>query len=224
MYVPSQFRIAEVAEMLDLMRGNPFAALVSHDAEGIVASHLPTLVQRDGDAISIEAHLARGNPHWRRLAAAPEAEVLMIFSGPDAYIRPGWYPSKAEHGKDVPTWNYAIVHAYGRAEIVDDGAWLLRHVSELSQQQESPYEMPWKTADAPAGYIEKMTRGILGLKVTVTRLEGKAKMGQNRETRDALGAAAGLEARNEGADRAVAAAMRRAHAEQAADGAEGNVR
>lgn len=210
MYVPSQFRIGDVAEMLDLMRGNPFAALVSHGAEGIVASHLPTLVKQEGDAISVEAHLARGNPHWRCLAAAPEGEILMIFSGPDAYIRPGWYPSKAEHGKDVPTWNYAIVHAYGRAEIVDDGAWLLRHVSELSEQQESPYEMPWKTGDAPAGYIEKMTRGIVGLKVTVTRLEGKAKMGQNRETRDALGAAAGLEARNQGADRAVAAAMRRA--------------
>lgn len=210
MHVPEQFKIAELSELLAVMRGNPFATLVSHDAGGLMGTHLPTLVKRDGDAVLIEAHLARGNPHWRRLAAAPEAEILMIFSGPDAYIRPGWYPSKAEHSKHVPTWNYAVVHAYGRAETIDDGAWLLRHVAELSEQQEGPYEIPWRTGDAPAGYIEKLTRGIVGLRVTTTRLEGKAKMGQNREARDALGAAAGLEARDQGADRAVAAAMRRA--------------
>ena len=209
MYVPQQFKIGELSENIAVMRGNPFAALISHDAEGLMGTHLPTLVKQDGDAIVIEAHLARGNPHWRRLATAPDAEIMMIFSGPDAYIRPGWYPSKAENGKQVPTWNYAIVHAYGRAETISDGAWLLRHVSELSRQQEGPYEMPWQTSDAPAGYIEGLTRGIVGVRVAVTRLDGKAKMGQNREARDALGAVAGLEARDRGADRAVAAAMRR---------------
>jgi len=209
MYVPHQFKIGELSEALAVMRGNPFAALISHDAEGMMGTHLPTLAKQDGDTVAIEAHLARGNPHWRRLAAAPDAEIMMIFSGPNAYIRPGWYPSKAEDGKQVPTWNYAIVHAYGRAETISDGAWLLRHVSELSRQQESPYEVPWATSDAPAGYIEGLTRGIVGLRVAVTRLDAKAKMGQNREDRDALGAVAGLEARGEGADRAVADAMRR---------------
>jgi transcriptional regulator len=209
MYVPSQFKISQLSEKLAVMRANPFAALISHNTDGLMGTHLPTLVKQDGDAVFIEAHLARGNPHWRLLAAAPDADIMMVFSGPDAYIRPAWYPSKAEHGKDVPTWNYAIVHAYGRAETISDGAWLLRHVSELSRQQENPYETPWQTSDAPAGYIEGLTRGIVGLRVTVTRLEGKAKMGQNRDARDALGAAAGLEARNQGADRAVAAAMRR---------------
>jgi transcriptional regulator len=207
MYVQEQFKFAESAAVA-LMRDNPFAALVSHDAAGLMATHLPTTVKPDGDNVVIEAHLARGNPHWRRLAAALAPEVMMIFGGPDAYIRPGWYPAKAEDGKQVPTWNYAIVHAYGTAEIVDDGAWLLRHVRELSEQQESPYEVPWRTGDAPAGYIEAMSRGIVGLRVSVTRLEAKAKMSQNRAARDALGAAAGLEARGQGDDAAVAAMIR----------------
>jgi transcriptional regulator len=220
MHVPQQFQMPDCAAKLALMRGHPFAALISHDAEGLMATHLPTLVkqdgvQQDGDNVVVEAHLARGNPHWKRLAANPGAEIMMIFSGPDAYIRPGWYPSKAADGKDVPTWNYAIVHAYGRAEMISDGAWLLNHVRELSAQQESPYEMPWTTGDAPAGYIEGLTRGIVGLRLTVTRLEGKAKMGQNRQERDALGAADGLDARRQGADAAVAAMMRAARPAQA---------
>lgn len=208
MYVPEQFKMADLSDALALMRGNTFAALVSHDSEGLMATHLPTFVTAEGDKVKIECHLARGNPHWRRLAAPAEPEVMMIFSGPDAYIRPGWYPSKAENGKSVPTWNYAIVHAYGRARIVEDGAWLLRHVGELSRQQESPYETPWSTGDAPEGYIAAMARGIVGLSVEVTRLDAKAKLSQNRDTRDALGAASGLEARGQGADATVAAMMR----------------
>lgn len=214
MYVPDQFKIATLSETLDVMRANPFAALVSADAEGLIGSHLPTVVKQDGDNVVIECHLARGNPHWRRLAGA--GEVMMIFSGPDAYIRPGWYPSKAEHGKQVPTWNYAIVHAYGRADIIEDGAWLLRHVDEISRQQESPYEMPWSTGDAPPGFIAALTRGIVGLRVSVTRFDAKAKMGQNRDARDALGAVVGLEQRGEGADAAVAAMMRAVRTDGAA--------
>jgi len=210
MYVPDQFKIEDLSETLAVMRENPFAALISHDAGGLTATHLPTLARQHADGVVIEAHLARGNPHWRQLAAAPETEALMIFSGPDAYIRPGWYPSKAEHGKDVPTWNYAVIHAYGRVETIQDGDWLLRHVTELSEQQESPYELPWKTSDAPARFIAALTRGIVGIRVSVSRLEGKAKMGQNREARDALGAAAGLDARAQRSDLAVAAMMRAA--------------
>ncbi len=210
MYVPEQFKIADLGETLAVMRGNPFAALVSHDAAGLMATHLPTVVKADGDKVTIEGHLARGNPHWRRLQSAPEAEVMMIFGGPDAYIRPGWYPSKAETGKSVPTWNYAIVHAYGRAAIIEDGAWLLRHVDELSRQQESPYATRWSIVDAPDGYIAGMARGIVGLSVDVTRLDAKAKLSQNRDERDALGAVAGLQARGQGADATVAALMRAA--------------
>jgi len=210
MYVPDLFKMTEQSDVLALMKANPFAALVSHDADGLMATHMPTVTRREGDALVVECHFARPNPHWKRLAADPDAEAMMIFSGPDAYIRPGWYPSKAEHGKDVPTWNYAIVHAYGRPEIVQDGDWLLRHVTELSAQQESPYEMPWKPSDAPAQFIAALVRGIVGIRFSVTRIDAKAKMGQNRETRDRLGAADGLASRAEGTDLAVSAMMRAA--------------
>jgi transcriptional regulator len=208
MYVPASFKMTEQSDVLALMKANPFAALISHDSEGLTATHLPTVTRRVGEMLVIECHLAHPNPHWKRLAATPGAETLMIFSGPDAYIRPGWYPSKAEGGKVVPTWNYAIVHVYGRVEIVQDGAWLLRHVTELSEQQESPYEIPWKTSDAPEQYIAALTRGIVGLRLSVSRIDAKAKMGQNRDARDALGAADGLATRAERLDLAVSAMMR----------------
>jgi transcriptional regulator len=207
-FVPEQYKMTDPSDMLSLMKANPFAALVSHDSDGLNATHLPTVTRRDGETLMVECHFARPNPHWKRLAANPDVEAMMIFSGPDAYIRPGWYPSKAEGGKTVPTWNYAIIHAYGRAEIVEDGAWLLRHVTELSAQQESPYQMPWTTSDAPAQYIAALIRGIVGVRFSVTRIDAKAKMGQNRDSRDALGAADGLAARAERSDLAVSAMMR----------------
>ena len=210
MYVPANFKMTEPSDVLALMKANPFAALISHDAEGLNATHLPTVARQDGEGLVVECHIARANPHWKRLAANPGADAMMIFSGPEAYIRPGWYPSKAEGGKVVPTWNYAIVHAYGRAEIIEDGAWLLRHVTELSAQQESPYELPWKTSDAPEQYLAAMIRGIVGVRVSVSRVDAKAKMGQNRETQDRLGAADGLAARAQRFDLAVSDIMRTA--------------
>ena len=202
--------MTDESEVVSLMQANPFAALISHDADGLIATHLPTVTRRDGETLAVECHLARPNSHWKRLAANPDAEAMLIFSGPDAYIRPGWYPSKAEHGKDVPTWNYAIVHAYGRVEVIEDGAWLLRHVTELSAQQESPYQMQWKTSDAPGQFIAALIRSIVGVRVTISRIDAKAKMGQNRDTRDALGAADGLAVRAVGMDLEVAAMMRAA--------------
>lgn len=210
MYVPATFKMTEPSDVLALMKANPFAALISHDAEGLTATHLPTVARQEGEGFVVECHLARANPHWKRLAANPGADAMMIFTGPEAYIRPGWYPSKAEGGKVVPTWNYAIVHAYGRAEIIEDGAWLLRHVTELSAQQESPYELPWKTSDAPEQYLAAMIRGIVGVRVSVSRVDAKAKMGQNRETRDRLGAADGLVERAQRFDLAVSDIMRTA--------------
>jgi transcriptional regulator len=210
MYVPDQFKMTEQSDVLALMKANPFAALISHDADGVTATHLPTVTRQESETIVVECHVARPNPHWKRLAANPGAEALMIFSGPEAYIRPGWYPSKAEDGKAVPTWNYAIIHAYGRAEAIQDGEWLLRHVTELSAQQESPYEMQWKPGDAPAKYIGALIRGIVGIRFTITRFDAKAKMSQNRDARDALGAADGLAARGERFDIAVSAMVRAA--------------
>ncbi len=204
MYTPAHFKIEDEAEAHAYMRAHPFAILVTHGEGGMIATHLPTVLKTDAATPRgrIECHLARPNPQWRSFA--PEQEVLAIFQGPHAYIRPGWYPSKAEHGKAVPTWNYVAVHAYGRLEVMQDQAWLLQHVSELSDQQEGGYAVPWSTADAPESYLAVMARGIVGLRLTITRLEAKAKMSQNREQRDRAGVVEGLVARDEVNDRETA--------------------
>ena len=124
----------------------------------------------------------------------------MIFQGPDAYVTPNWYPSKAEHGKVVPTWNYAVVHAYGRPDVMEEQAWLRRHVGELSAQQEAGEARPWAVSDAPDRYVEVMLRGIIGFRFAITRLEGKWKMSQNRGTKDREGVGSGLSKRAEGDD------------------------
>jgi transcriptional regulator len=132
-----------------LMRARPFAALVSAGSAGLYASHLPTVLKDDGPYGVIECHLARANPHWSDLAEGNESP--MIFQGPEGYITPNWYPSKALHGKAVPTWNFAIVHAYGRPEVIKEKDWLLRHVTELTAQQERNEAEPW----APRGYVAR---------------------------------------------------------------------
>jgi transcriptional regulator len=198
MYQPDDFRVEDVSEMHALMRARPFAALVSSGSAGLYASHLPTVLKDEGPCGVVECHLARPNPHWKDLAEGNEA--LMIFQGPEGYITPNWYPSKAQHGKAVPTWNFAVVHAYGRPEVMKDKEWLLQHVTELTAQQESSEAKPWAPSDAPATYIEVMLRGIVGFRFAITRLEGKWKMSQNREVQDRVGVVKGLSARASGDD------------------------
>jgi transcriptional regulator len=209
MYQPDHFRVEDLPQLQALMRQHPFATLVSAGPLGLYASHLPTVLKAgEGQGGVIECHLARANPHCKELAAVGEA--LMIFQGPEAYITPNWYPSKVEHGKVVPTWNYAVVHAYGRPEVMDDAAWLRRHVGELTAQQESTAVAPWAVSDAPERYIDVMLRGIIGIRFVIARLEGKWKMSQNREMADRQGVVQGLAVRNDGADLEVAGLVDRA--------------
>jgi transcriptional regulator len=202
MYTPAQFKLEHTPDAHALMRAHPFAILVTIAAEGLVGTHLPTVLKVDAanPLGRVECHVARPNPQWR----SAHGDALMIFQGPEAYIRPGWYPSKATHGKVVPTWNYAAVHAYGRLEAIEDPAWLLPHVAELTNQQEAPYAMPWATSDAPKGYLTALARGIVGLKFSITRLEAKAKMSQNREAADRAGVVRGLTDRGAGNDSTIA--------------------
>jgi transcriptional regulator len=162
---------------------------------------LPTVFKDEGPYGTIECHLARANPHCEDLA---EGEALMIFAGAEGYITPNWYPSKAQHGKVVPTWNYAVVHAYGRPEVMRDADWLRRHVTELTAQQERGAEKPWEVSDAPESYVAAMLRGIIGFRLPITRLEGKWKMSQNREIQDRHGVVAGLRQRGAGDDAEIA--------------------
>ena len=198
MYQPSHFRVDDLPQMHALMRARPFAALISAGSYGLYATHLPTVLKEDGPYGALEFHLARANPHWKYLAEGNEA--LVIFQGAEGYITPNWYPSKAEHQKVVPTWNYAVVHAYGRPDAVQDTDWIRRHVAELTAQQERNEVRPWAPTDAPATFIEAMSRSIVGFRFGITRLDGKWKMSQNREIRDRDGVVSGLRKRGTGDD------------------------
>jgi transcriptional regulator len=200
MYVPEPYRVDDLAQMHALMRAHSFATLVSAGASGLLATHLPTVLNSEEGVI--ECHVARANPHWKEFGDG--LDTLMIFNGADAYISPGWYPSKLEHGKVVPTWNYATIHAYGRAQAIGDRAWLERHVSALTDQQERDLQAPWATTDAPASYVEAMLHGIVGIRFEITRLEGKWKMSQNRDAADRAGTAQGLRTRGHGDDAEIA--------------------
>ena len=211
MYQPEHYRIDDIAQMHALMRAHPFAALVTSGGACLFATHLPTVLKvagsRDADDDTgahgvIECHIARANPHWKEIAEAPDA--LVIFSGPHGYITPNWYPSKQEHGKVVPTWIYGAVHAYGRVEVMQDPAWLRRHVGELTDQQEATEATPWAVSDAPDEFIAVMLRGIVGFRIQITRLEGKLKMSQNREPVERKGVVDGLRARGLDGDAVLA--------------------
>jgi transcriptional regulator len=202
MYVPEHFKLGDVSEQHALMRAYPFAALITNSEAGFEVTHLPTVLKSEGTLGVVECHVSRANPHWREIGKSGRG--LLIYTGPEAYITPAWYVGKAEHGKVVPTWNYAVVHAHGTAEIIDDRQWLVQHVSELTDQQEAGATVPWATSDAPGNFIEMLSRGIVGMRFTINRLEGKAKMSQNRELPDREGVVTGLKARAAEGDAKVA--------------------
>nr|WP_286947494.1 FMN-binding negative transcriptional regulator [Pseudomonas sp. UBA6718] len=206
MYLPSAFRQDDLAELHAQMQASPFALLTSAGAAGVQASHLPLLLAPDeGEFGTLYGHFARANPHWRDLQGS--AEALAVFSGPDAYISPGWYPAKAEHGKVVPTWNYIAVHARGPVELIEEPERLLQIVSRLSDQHESGRERPWAVSDAPREYIDSMLRAIVGFALPIRRLEGKWKLGQNRSAADQAGVRDGLASSPSPRDRELAARM-----------------
>jgi transcriptional regulator len=173
MYVPDHFRETRADVLQDAMRRIGFATLVTQELE---ANHLPMLLEGN----VLRGHVARANPVWK----AGEGEALAIFLGPHAYVSPNWYPSKAETGKAVPTWNYITVHARGRIRWIQDAAWLRAHVTALSNTHEGPRPEPWKVGEAPESYIETMLRGIVGFELEIARLDGKYKLSQNRDAAD----------------------------------------
>ena len=181
--------------------------LVSNGPDGVPdVTHLPLLlVEEDGAEPLVIGHVARGNPHWRRLAAAGRA--VAVFQGAEAYVSPNWYASKAEHGKVVPTWNYEAVHAEGPVEVVEDAERLRDFVSRLTEAREAAQPRPWSVSDAPAPFVAGQLRGIVGVSLRVERLVGKRKLSQNRPPADRDGAIAGLGASGDARDRDAAAAM-----------------
>jgi transcriptional regulator len=188
MYLPSHFEQTDPAALATLMREHPLAALVTVQAGNPTADHLP--LEFDAESQMLRGHVARANPLWQ---AAAGQRVLAIFRGPQAYITPSWYPSKASTHKVVPTWNYTVVHAHGVLSAVEDAPWLRSLVGRLTDHHESPRAQPWAVDDAPADYVQQMLRAIVGIEIAVDSLVGKWKVSQNRAEADRLGVAAGLD-------------------------------
>ena len=203
MYIPPSNAEHDAGVIHDFIEANPLGALVTASAEGLFATHLPFVLDRArGPHGTLEGHVARANPHHRQALAT--AEALVIFTGPDAYVTPTWYPAKAEHGRVVPTWNYVAVHAYGTLRFVEDRAFLRRHLEQLTERHEAGRELPWAVTDAPADYVAQLERAIVGVEIAITRLEGKWKMSQNRPAADVDGVVRGLAASPREEERAVA--------------------
>ena len=203
MYLPAFYREDRREVQFDLIRTHPLGLLVSSGTGGLMANPVPfTAYPDEGTGGVLRAHVARANPQWPELASA--AECLVVFQGPHAYISPSWYPSKAETHRTVPTWNYATVHAWGRAVIHEDAAWLRRQIDDLTAAHEGRRAEPWKVADAPADFVAAQLKAIVGIEIAVTRIEAKWKMSQNRSEADRRGVVRGLEAEDGPGQAAVA--------------------
>jgi transcriptional regulator len=208
MYQPAHFEQTDAAAIARLLAAHPLATLVWQSADGLSAEHVPLLFDRgdaDGAHGTLRGHVARANALWREGAGQP---VMAVFQGTQAYVSPSWYPSKAAHGKVVPTWNYAVVHAHGTLRAVDDADWLRTLVGRLTDTHEAGLAQRWQVGDAPADFIAQMLGAIVGIEIPVARLQGKWKLSQNRNAADRAGVQAGLEALGHEQALAMASAVR----------------
>lgn len=203
MYLPEAFAVSDPEEVVAMLAAARLGALVTHGPGGLFASHLPLL--HDREAGRLIGHLARPNPH--RDQAPDGSEALVIFQGPDAYVSPGWYPSKAEHGRVVPTWNYEAVHVHGRVRWFTDAQRLADLVRRLTDRFEAGQPKPWSIDDAPADFTRRMIAGIVGAEVQIDRVLAKRKLSQNRSAADRQGVIAGLSASFEPSDQKIAERM-----------------
>jgi transcriptional regulator len=206
MYIPAHF--AATPETVQSLLASPGAAnLITMTEQGLLATLLPFAFNPGvGEHGALQAHMARNNPQWSSL---PTGEALAIIQGPDDYVSPSWYAAKAEHGRVVPTWNYATLHVYGELVIHDDAGWLAGHVRHLTGLHEDRREHPWAVDDAPEKFIAGQLRAIVGVELLVTRIEAKEKLSQNRSDADAAGVAAGLRASGREAGAAAVERARR---------------
>jgi transcriptional regulator len=191
MYIPRHNEEKRIPVMQALMISHPLATLVTLGAAGLFASHVPMVLEEDGSEFGLlKCHISRANTQWRDFV--PTVDALAIFAGHQHYITPNWYPGTKTHGKEVPTWNYVVVHAYGPLRVIEDADWLLKNVEKLTDIHEAGSPVPWKVSDAPADFIKTQLRGIVGLELTIKRLEGKWKVSQNRNAEERKGVIEGL--------------------------------
>jgi transcriptional regulator len=191
MYLPMHFKEERLPMLHGLIRAQPLATLVTLSTGGLTADHVPLLLDAERGAYgTLVGHVARANPLWKDHQTAVDA--LAVFTGPDSYISPSFYPTKRKTGMVVPTWNYVAVHAWGKLNVHDDANWLRDLVSRLTDHHESAGKAPWRVTDAPADFIDKMLKAIVGIEIPIHRIEGKWKVSQNRPAADREGTIAGL--------------------------------
>ena len=193
MYVPARHRFDDREALFALMGAHPLGGWVCHGVDGLVANHVPFFLDRTrGPHGTLVGHVSRANGVWRALGAG--APSVVMFQGPQAYVTPGWYPGKAAHGEVVPTWNYVVVHAHGVARAVDDRDWLLGVLNRLTDEHEARQALPWRVGDAPAAYVDRLLRAVVGIEIPIDRLEGRLKASQDEARPDREGTVRGLRA------------------------------
>lgn len=193
MYIPRHFEAPNVEVMHEVIRASPLATLVTLSADGLNANHIPLhLTTSPAPWGTLQGHVARANPVLRDFEA--KSEVLAVFHGPQCYITPSWYATKADTGKVVPTWNYVVVHAHGQVRVMDDAAWLRAQLEALTNHNEAAFPKPWAVADAPEDFTEKLIGNIVGFEVVITRLSGKWKVSQNQPQQNRASVIEGLNA------------------------------
>jgi transcriptional regulator len=203
MYVPKHHEESDISVLHALIRSQPLGTWVTLGDGELLANHIPFLVDNTrGKHGTLIGHVARANAVWQTFSKTVNSVVA--FQGPQTYITPSWYPSKHAHGKAVPTWNYAVVHAYGMPRTIEDRDWLLQHVNQLTNVHEADQAVPWKVADAPQEFTDKMLQAIVGIEIPIERLVGKWKVSQNRSQPDRLGVVAGLSSREDAQSREMA--------------------
>ncbi len=216
MYVPKYHEESNVAVLHALIRAQPLGTWVAHSEGELLANHIPFLIDpARGEFGTLVGHVARANPAWR--AFSKTVDSVVAFQGPQTYITPSWYPSKHAHGKAVPTWNYAVVHAHGMPRAIEDREWLWRHVNQLTNVHEAGQALPWKVTDAPQEYTDKMLQAIVGIEIPIAKLVGKWKVSQNRPEADKLGVVAGLSSREDAQSKEMASLVSR-HVSAGKDG------
>lgn len=193
MYIPTYHKQIDVNAAYTLIETYPLGAWVARDGAGLVANHIPFVLDKTrGELGTLIGHVSRANTIWRQVSKVESSVVL--FQGPQAYISPGWYPGKAEHGKVVPTWDYAVVHAHGVPRVVQDEVWLREMLSKLTAANEKSQPAPWGISDAPDDYIASLLRAIVGIEIPIDRIEAKLKASQDESLQDRVGTVNGLNA------------------------------
>jgi len=197
MYCPLKFVEKRLPILHKLIRNHSLGTWTCWVDNQLVVNHIPFVLDETvGEFGALFGHVAKANPIWKLINS--DTESVVVFQGPQSYITPSWYPSKQEHGKVVPTWNYAVVHAHGQPETVKDKQWLLDHVTLLSDEQEASRQNPWQVSDAPEEFTENLANGIVGISIPITALDGRWKVSQNKSVADATGVVAGLNENNSG--------------------------